>query len=170
MLEYLEVSHGGIYHNGWRKVFVFRGIVGIQSLSVSLGNYIPPSQLPHPCQKKKKNSCSVHLVWVEMDLELQLKVVDLQLRPSQLERFSLCLWDHELHKWYRLRATRGHHGATRRKPVWDWNKADANRAQSWRQSSKTSTALPTVSFTSWTIHLGQSVNPPFQLKPMQREG
>ena len=61
---------------------------------------------------------------------------------------------------------RGHLGATQRKPVWDWNKADENRGQSWRQSSATSTALTTASFSSWTIHLGQSIIfPLFQLKP-----
>ena len=70
---------------------------------VPLGNHIFP--LPSFCthSKKEKKMLSIHLVWVGADLELQLSLADLWPRLSQSGRFSLCLQDHELREWYKLR-------------------------------------------------------------------
>ena len=115
-------------------------------------SYSPSPQLLYPLQKRKE-MLSIHLVWVGADLELQLNLSDLWPRLSQSGRFSMSIGSWAT--WMiQAQDYRGHLGATQRKPVWDWNKADENRGQSWRQSSATSTALTTPSFSSWTIHLG----------------
>lgn len=113
-------------------------------------------------------SCSSHLIWVAVGLELQGAIIAFWLRPRQSETVSLYLWNHDLYNWYKFKAASDHLGATWRKPVWDWNETDTNRAPRWKQSPKTTeplnTVLPRAYFISWTIKLGQPINPPFWLK------